>query len=107
MRNFYTSRPKLPAFDEQKDDLDVYLERYERFTTSQEWDEGDDWAVSLNPLLTGKGLQVYSSMPPGDANNYDKLQTALLQRYELTVKMYFVGNSGKTNQKLAKQCFSL
>ena len=55
VRNFMASRRKLPAFDEQKDDMDVYLERYERFATSQEWDEGD-WAVSLSPLLTGKGL---------------------------------------------------
>ena len=36
------------------------------------------------PLLTAEGLQVYSSMPPGDANNYEMLKTALLQRYELT-----------------------
>ena len=47
-RNVYASRPKLPAFDEQKGDMDGYLERYEWFATSQEWDEGD-WAVSLSP----------------------------------------------------------
>ena len=83
MRNFNASRPKLPPLDEQKDDMGAYLERYEWFTTSQEWDEGY-WAVSLSPLLTGKGLQVYSSTPPDNANNYEKLKTALLQRYELT-----------------------
>ena len=42
------------------------------------------WAVSFSPPLTRKGLQVYSSMPPGDADNYKRLKTALLQQYELT-----------------------
>ena len=83
MRSFNASRSKLLAFDEQKDNMDGYLERYERLATSQEWDEGD-WAVNLSPLLAGKGLQVYSSMTPGDANNNEKLKTALLQWYELT-----------------------
>ena len=35
-------------------------------------------------ILTGKELQVYCSMPQGDADNYEKLKTALLQRYKLT-----------------------
>ena len=68
-RNFKASRPKLLAFDEQKDEIDVYLERHKWLATSQECDE-NEWAVSRSPLLTEKGLQVYSSMPPGDANNY-------------------------------------
>ena len=56
---------------------------HEWFATSQKWDEGD-WAVSLSLLLKGKRLQVYTSMPPDDANNYGKLKTALLQWYKLT-----------------------
>ena len=63
MRNLNASRGKLPAFHEKKDDMDAYLERYERFATSQEWDEGD-WAVSVSPLLRGKGLQVFANMSP-------------------------------------------
>ena len=39
VRDFNASRPKLPAFNKQVDDMDVYLERYERFATSKEWDE--------------------------------------------------------------------
>ena len=61
-RNFEASRPKLPAFDEQKRQHG-FLERYERFATSQESD-GNDWTISLSSLLTGNDLQVYSSMPP-------------------------------------------
>ena len=61
--------------------MDANLERNERIATKQEWDEGDwPWAVSLSPpQLTGIGLQVFSSMPPGDANNYEKLKTVGIQ----------------------------
>lgn len=76
-------RPKLPKFDENKDDMDAFLERFERFAESQLWPEAQ-WAVSLSPLLTGKGLQVYSSMPSTEASNYSNLKTALLKRYQLT-----------------------
>ena len=98
IRNFNESRPKLPACDEQKDEMDAYLERYEQIATSQEWDAGD-WEVSLSSLFTGKGLQVHSSMPQGDVNHYCR-DTSLL-------KTDFVGNLEKTNWNLAKQCFSL
>ena len=75
--------PKLPKFDEEKDDLDAFLERVEWFAGSQGWPE-DIWAVSLSPLLTGKGLQVYSSMPSDQANDYEELKKAILKRYKLT-----------------------
>ena len=76
-------RPKLPKFDENKDDMDAFLERFERFAVSQSWPE-EQWAVSLSPLLTGKCLQVYSSMPATEANDFKGLKTALLKRYQLT-----------------------
>ena len=78
-----TPRPKLPKFEEGKDDMDAYLERFERFASSQKWVE-DTWAISLSLLLTGKGLQVYTSMPPEQANDYRALKTAVLKRYQLT-----------------------
>jgi hypothetical protein len=76
-------RPKLPKFDENEDDMDAFLERFERYAETQKWAK-DSWAVSLSPLLTGKGLQVYTSMPAADINSYDKLKIALLRRYQLT-----------------------
>ena len=84
-------RPKLPKFDENKDDMDAFLERFERFAISRSWSE-NQWAVSLSPLLTGKSLQVYSSMPASEANDFKSLKTALL---------------GLRNQSQGKQCFSL
>ena len=52
--------PKIPAFNEGKDEMDSYLLRFERYATAQKW-EPDTWAL-----------------------NYDKLKVALLKRYELT-----------------------
>ena len=77
------NKPKFPRFDEKHYELDVYLERFEHFTVSQHWTR-EDWAVSLSPLLTGKALQVYTSMPSENAHDYDRLKVALLRRYKLT-----------------------
>ena len=73
----------MPRFDEKHDDMDTFIERFERFAESQGWNR-DEWAVCLSPLLTGKGLQVFSSMPSDEALQYDVLKKALLKRYEMT-----------------------
>ena len=75
--------PKIPAFNEGKDEMDSYLLRFERYATAQKW-EPDIWATGLSALLQGKALDVYALMPKEDALNYDKLKVALLKRYELT-----------------------
>ena len=75
--------PKIPAFNEGKDEMDSYLFRFERYVTAQKW-EPDTWATGLSALLQGKALDVYALMPKEDALNYDKLKVALLKRYELT-----------------------
>ena len=75
-----TAKPKLPRFDEKHNDMDTFIERFERFAESQGW-QRDEWAVCLSPLLTGKGLQVFSSMPSDEALQYDVLKKALLKRY--------------------------
>ena len=75
--------PKIPAFNEGKEEMDSYLLRFERYATAQKW-EPDTWATGLSALLQGKALDVYALMPKEDALNYDKLKVALLKRYELT-----------------------
>ena len=75
--------PKIPPFNEGKDEMDSYLLRFERYATVQKW-EPDTWATGLSALLQGKALDVYALMPKEDALNYDKLKVALLKRYELT-----------------------
>ena len=75
--------PKLPAFDDEKDDIDAYLHRFERYATAQSWNP-NNWAINLSALLKGKALEVYSRLAVSDASSYDKLKSALLKRYNLT-----------------------
>ena len=59
--------PKLPTFNEDKDDLDAYLIRYEHYAKVQGWQESD-WALNLSALLTGSALEVYSRLSLDDAS---------------------------------------
>ena len=75
--------PKIPAFDEGKDEMDSYLRRFERYADSQKWPK-PCWATNLSALLKGRSLDVYALMPSEDALDYDKLKIALLKRFDLT-----------------------
>ena len=54
--------PKMPFFDEVKDDIDSYLRRFERYSTAQKW-KPESWAVNLSALLRGRALNVYALLP--------------------------------------------
>ena len=75
--------PKLPFYDENRDDLDAYLQRYERYATSHGW-KADNWAINLSALLRGKALEVYARLALDKSTDYTSLKTALLKRFRLT-----------------------
>ena len=75
--------PKMPPFEESKDDIDSYLRRFERYAHAQGW-KIETWATSLSALLKGRALDVYALLPYESACDYDALKTALLKRFELT-----------------------
>ena len=79
--------PKLPAFMEEKDDMDSYLDRFERFAATNGWNEAE-WSTYLSALLTGRALETYSRMLIEDACDYTKLKKALLKRFDLTEEGY-------------------
>ncbi|KAL9963057.1 hypothetical protein ACROYT_G032222 [Oculina patagonica] len=79
--------PKLPSFVDGKDDLDAYLQRFERFATNAKW-EKNGWATKLSALLTGRALDVYSRLSEEAATDYDKMKLALMKRYDLTEDGY-------------------
>lgn len=54
--------PKMPPFDEDKDNMDSFIYRFERYAEAQKWQK-TDWSVYLAALLRGKSLDVYSRMP--------------------------------------------
>ena len=78
-----SATPKLPPFVDEKDDIDCYLQRFERFARSLSWPT-ETWATRLSALLTGRALDVYSRIPDEDAEDYDALKQALLIRYDMT-----------------------
>jgi hypothetical protein len=77
------SVPKIPAFDEGKDEMDSFIRRFERYAEAQHWPPGN-WATNLSALLKGKALDVYALMPAEQALDYEALKNALLRRYDLT-----------------------
>ena len=79
--------PKLPAFNENTDKMDAYLERFERFAKNNKWQE-DVWATRLSALLTGKSLEFYSSLSREEADDYRMLKLALLRHYDYTEEGY-------------------
>lgn len=81
--NIKSKGPKIPPFDEGRDDMDAYLRRFERYAIANSW-KREHWGLHLSALLKGKALEVFSRMPVGDSLVYDKLKTALLQRFNLT-----------------------
>ena len=82
-----TKAPVLPGFVDGKDNLDSCLLRFVRYATVAGW-ERSDWATRLSPLLSGRALDVYSGLSDKQARNCDKLQKALLQRYDFTEQGY-------------------
>ena len=86
-RNKDAKSPKLPSFIDEKDELDSYLLRFERYAENASW-EKDTWAIKLSALLTGRAMDVYTRMSDADASDYDKLKKALLTRYNYTEDSY-------------------
>ena len=78
--------PKMSPFDD-RDDMDSYLHRFERYAELQNW-RRDVWAVYLAALLKGKALDVYARLTPEQSKDYDVLKKALLKRYALTEEGY-------------------
>ena len=79
--------PKLPAFVDGKDDLDAYLQRFERFADTAKWHR-TGWASKLSALLSGRALEVYSRLSEEAARDYGKVKIALMKRYDLTEDGY-------------------
>ena len=70
-----------------KDDLDAYLQRFERFADTAKWHR-TGWASKLSALLSGQALEVYSRLSEEAARDYDKVKIALMKRYDLTEDGY-------------------
>ena len=82
---FKAKSPKLPPFHEDKENIDAYLQRFERYAENQNWPTSD-WALNLSMLLTGKALDVHARLSKDEANDYNALKNALLKTFQLTAE---------------------
>jgi len=67
-------KPLLQKFSE-KDDVESYLDMFERVAAQQEWPK-ETWATQLAGLLSGDALDSYSSLAPASAKEYDLVKAA-------------------------------
>ena len=77
------SKSCLPVFDEGKDNMESYIERFERWAKGRKIPE-DSWALELSILLQGKSLDVYTRMGADKALDNKSLKLALMERFRLT-----------------------
>ena len=75
--------PKLPYYDDSKDDIDSYIRRFERYAEACKWNRSR-YVTYLGNLLQGKALEIYVRMLLEDTSDHDKLKNALLRRFEMT-----------------------
>ena len=75
--------PTIPHFDVAKDDIDAYLKRFEVIAKTAKWPKGD-WGIILSSHLKGSTLEIYVSLAPEDAVDYDKVTEALMKRFDCT-----------------------
>ncbi|XP_040077970.2 uncharacterized protein LOC120849798 [Ixodes scapularis] len=77
----------IPPFNDKRDDLDAFLQRFERVASSQNWPPAK-WALSLSLCLTGEALTVVGRMTPEESLDYAKVKLSLLQRFRYTTEGY-------------------
>ena len=75
--------PKLlPTLNSDKDNLDAYLLRFERYAKVRGWSK-KNCAISSSSLLDGKALNVYSRLLSMFADDYDQLKKRLLNSFNV------------------------
>ena len=72
--------PKLPAFVDGKDDLDLWLLRFERFANTSGLPK-ENWCTSLSALPTGRALEVFCRLSESEAIDYNRVKQVLQKRY--------------------------
>src|SRR5678815_936445 len=77
----------MAPFVESRDEMDAYIQRFESYATSSNWDRSL-WPLYLSALLTGRALSVYSKLPPNLANDFSSLKEALFIQFNMTENGY-------------------
>uniref|UniRef100_A0A3Q3BI90 Gypsy retrotransposon integrase-like protein 1 n=1 Tax=Kryptolebias marmoratus TaxID=37003 RepID=A0A3Q3BI90_KRYMA len=78
--------PKMRPYGEDED-IEHYLTTFERIATGCQWPR-TEWALHLAPLLSGKARAAYVAMDTDDTMDYDKVKTAVLEKFEISTETY-------------------
>ena len=89
--------PELPMFNDERDNIDAFLRRFERVAKAMNWDTRN-YGIKLGTLLGGKALNVYARLPNSEADDYSKIKNVLLKNYNLTEEG-FLGKFRKSKPK--------
>ena len=77
----------LRHFIDGKDNLDNYLQQFDRHATVTNWPHAN-WATQLSALYNGKDLDVSSRLSQEGFLDYGRLKAALFQRHNYTEQGY-------------------
>lgn len=72
---------KLPTFNDNQDDINSFLLRFERIAELYQW-KRSGYHIYLGSVLRSHVLKVYISLP-NDVNNYEKVKDVLLRAYSV------------------------
>ena len=75
--------PKLPIFDEEKDEIDSFLFRFEAHAKACDWPEAN-WPIQFAAVLKGPSLSFYQSLCTEGVPDYATLKTQFLKKYACT-----------------------
>lgn len=62
---------------------------FERIALACRWRK-NDWVFRLTPLVTGKAKGAYVHMDIDESLDYDKVKTAILNKYEINPETYSI-----------------
>ena len=72
---------------EEDEDMDVFLQRFERVLHLQRVPE-DQWCTRLGVLLRGKAAELFSRLPIEIVTDFNQLKKALMDQYQLTSESF-------------------
>lgn len=75
--NICSPHKLIPTFNDERDDLDTYLQWFERVAICQEWPR-EKWALSLSLCTTKEALTVIGRTDLSAALDYGTLKRALM-----------------------------
>lgn len=78
---FRSFHPKLPLFDENKDEIDAFISRFESQAEMCKWPKAK-WPMYIAPLFKGAALSLYYSLSASDTLTWEILKSELLKKFQ-------------------------